>query len=378
MASTEDQEPTPLFTDLEGIAADRERTALPASPLTTMLKLCDASVKRYAGRFERSFGGPPSHELYQQMHAELAAPLTSIPLDKQLLQDFVLARADRDYGVMSEEARALGIFSGNLLHYLTLKNRAAGKETNIHINLHGSTFHYLFWFAKEVDEVFIENASGNSILEYAASYGGRVGLIRGQNLAAARHFAAAAGYERGNVGIVAVYNAEGDYIASRVGDSGGSADAVLLDTIDGTRAGEGVASQGTVDTVFITNVQGEYAGAYIAQLGGTARVVVLNDIRGDFTARENGPPNEKARIGFLILRQNKGSNPADQQRGARLVHTTNYANECGVDHSQSAGFNLWHTQEILSEVFRLSQRNPLKDSEELYRDARTLRNYVYP
>lgn len=374
MASTEDQEPTPIFADLDGIAADRERTTLPASSLTTLLELCGAMVKRYTGRFDKSFGGPPSHELYQSMHAELTAPLASLSLDEQLLQEFVLARAGADYDPMSEEARALGIFSGNLLHYLTLKNRAAGKETKIHIDLHSSTFHYLFWFAKEVDEVFIENASGNSILEYAASYGGRVGLIRGQNLAAARHFAAAAGYERGNVGIVAVYNAEGDYIASRVGDSGGSADAVLLDTINGTRAGEGIASKGTVDTVFITNVRGDYTSAYIAQLGGTARVVVLNDIRGDFTARENGPPNEKARIGFLILRQNKGSNPADQQRGARLIQAV----EHGVDHSQSAGFNLFQTQDILSEVFLLSQRNPIKDPEGLYRDARTLRSYVYP
>lgn len=105
--------------------------------------------------------------------------LANVSFQEDDIKEYVFSNLNRDDAI--SEKMILGMYTGFLLDILTRRNKskdnAKGKRTRIYINGHGSRFDYLFFFAKTIDELIVDNFRGDSICSFIGSYYGRTNSI---------------------------------------------------------------------------------------------------------------------------------------------------------------------------------------------------------
>jgi hypothetical protein len=127
---------------------------------------------------------------------------------------FVLARGAKTPLDNDKEARTLGLFSSVLADTVTHRQQQEGTSTRIVVAGDGEQFDYLFFMARNLREVFLENIQGDRIFDHVGAYG-RADILVARNI-------------QGNL------TAIGAGESSRVG-------MLLLDTINGKNTGMNTA-----------------------------------------------------------------------------------------------------------------------------------------
>ena len=124
------------------------------------------------------------------------------------LEAYVLTRS-ADYDLNPTNSVLAGIYSGCLLSRLTKQNVEINKPTEITIFGGGHKFDYLFFFAKNVDKLFVDGFQGTNLCAYI-SYGGTLNLLSLTNCEG-NGTAESIQPERGNPKLFVLVNHKGDY-----------------------------------------------------------------------------------------------------------------------------------------------------------------------
>ena len=203
--------------------------------LVKLQNIGDDVINRYypevmAGKYNE-FVEITSHSLYSDINEYLKGSDISYDLDynEEDIAALVLSKCNSNYN--NHQSMIFGLYTGNLLHILTERNRDIGKKTRIYINGNGSRFDYLFYKAREVDELVVENLRGHAIC-------------------------AGIGY-MGNVDRVFVSNIQGDNSLMFAG------------------------FKGEINLAVGKNLSGRTPFSYLGLRGGHIKLVVATDIEGE-------------------------------------------------------------------------------------------------
>lgn len=231
---------TSLLENLKGIQKERDITVREKTGLEKLLDIESEIVREYSKRDTRH--GDKINEAYLSIYKELKERLKEVDYNEEDLKGLIYAKIDNEYDI--KQSIALGLYTGSLLQLLTERNRQKGKRTIFYIDGKGSNFNYLFYFAKEVDNLTVENFSGEHICGEIGSYGG-------------------------NAGVVLLKGIKGDWTGDGIGSDGGSAGVVLLKDIKGDHAGWGIGSdRGSIGVVLLKDIKGDGAGEKIGSYKG--------------------------------------------------------------------------------------------------------------
>lgn len=169
------------------------------------------------------------HKPYLALYNRLRQELAEVDFNVDDLVNFILARIDREnngslWQIISHQRNespqfALGVYTGCLLHILTERNRSIGKPTNVYIDGKGAPFPFLFAFAKEFDEIVVENFKGDYICSFVGSF-------------------------EGHGGTVVVTNCEGNNLLDEAGMNKGVINNIILLNNTCSSAGNGTAKYG--------------------------------------------------------------------------------------------------------------------------------------
>ncbi len=162
-------------------------------------------------------------EIYERVEKEL---LKDVDFNQKDMEDYIFMKANGDYE--DDETLILGLYTGCLLHLLTLRNREKGEKTIVHLNggEDFTAFDHLFYYAKHVDELVVENFFGDYLCANIASYGGKadyVALIRCGDYSVAEGIAHA-----GEIKTLAVIDCIGDFNSNIVASNGKIGSAILV------------------------------------------------------------------------------------------------------------------------------------------------------
>ncbi len=183
------------------------------------------------------------NKIYKRLEEEL---LNGVDFKQKDMEDYILIKANRDF---DDESIILGLYTGCLLHLLTVRNREKGERTVVHLNgeIDGkpNTFDYLFLYAKQVDELVVENFEGIYVCGEVASCGGKADLVA---LISCGDFGVGAGIAyNGEVDRLVVADCSGDLNSLKTGAYGKIGSAILIgnfgnDHSDGV--GQNLAEEG--------------------------------------------------------------------------------------------------------------------------------------
>src|SRR3990167_504206 len=99
-----------------------------------------------------------------------------IEVGEYVITKYISAKANSDYDTEIQQ-EVLGMYTGALLQLLTKRNKEQGKPAIFHFNGRGNRFDYLFYFAKFIDDIIIENFTGKYICSMIGSYDGNLNQI---------------------------------------------------------------------------------------------------------------------------------------------------------------------------------------------------------
>ena len=167
-----------IFDDLKGIEGPRNvQIRNPA----LIERLVDAGDKIVDKHFKQMPDQDALDEVkrmdgfYSKIYNEVMLAASNINFDEQDIATFVRAKASHD--LIGKQAQVLGVYSGCLAQLLTERNALQGKRTTIHLDGEGSAFDYLFYFARVLDTVILENFKGDEILAHVGNFGGRADTL---------------------------------------------------------------------------------------------------------------------------------------------------------------------------------------------------------
>jgi len=204
------------------------------------------------------------------------------------LKEFISARSGSIHE--GDESIILGFYSGCLLHLLTERNRKKGQKTIFYVNGQGKRFDYLFYHAREVDEVIVDNFVGDYICGEVGRSGssGVYGIKSKSNL-------------------VMVVNCKGEYIAESVGRGDNSyIDSVTVANNVGGFAAEYVgSSHGRVGSVIVSNNKGNFAAYNVGDCGGEVGYVIVINNKGDDAASEVASTGGKCDLVMIVNNEGK-------------------------------------------------------------------------
>lgn len=148
----------------------REKTALEA--------LCDAAERVLHSDIGR-IGVPKSYsevlsKYYSEVYKDVSAQLYEIQFSDKDIEEFILTKQNTDYSI--GESIALGVFTGALAQTLTARSRKHRERSRIYINGQGRRFDYLFFGARNVDEIIVKDLVGNVTCGYIEHASRLVGI----------------------------------------------------------------------------------------------------------------------------------------------------------------------------------------------------------
>lgn len=183
-----------MIEKLKGINKEREIKERESTSLEKLLEIGKKIVRKYAvklpahfQRFYDEFKLDKLDEPYEDIYQELKCrELKGIDFSKTDLQNLVLSFVNNNSD--NYEAIILGLYTGNLLHMLTQRNKEQGKRTNIYINGYGNRFDYLFFYAKVGNNLIVENFKGNWICAFVGHREKRVNRVIGKDIIGSNSF----------------------------------------------------------------------------------------------------------------------------------------------------------------------------------------------
>ena len=256
----------------------------------------DSSAK--SGDYSRTENG-----IYDQVSQELEG----IEITEQDLELFIHAKTDNNYVEIDkslQKSERLGKLTGVLLSILTKRNREKGNGTKLHVNGMGGEFHYLFCYARDVDQLIIENFKGVAIGHHMGSYEGRANIAVGLNNKSSALFSPI-GARGGSVGIVIANHNHGETITAGVAANKGHADLVLLrENKGGSQALKAGLKHGYVNMIIASYCKGHKIAHRAGLTSGRINVVSLKNIVGDDIYIDAG--ENATYVGTILMKNIKG------------------------------------------------------------------------
>ncbi|MBS3121970.1 hypothetical protein J4434_03755 [Candidatus Woesearchaeota archaeon] len=175
-----------LFGDLDGIEGARD-VQVRNNTLDKLLEVEKELIREYSSKHLVEMLDYDVCDMYEEykkryipFYKEVRKRLNETTFNEGDIASLVLAEANNEYSV--NEKLVLGVYTGCLASLLTERNRKEGKRTRIHIDGKDNIFHFLFLFARDVDDIIVENLKGSWICGYIASHNGHANDIIGVNL----------------------------------------------------------------------------------------------------------------------------------------------------------------------------------------------------
>ena len=275
-----------MFKELKGIEKEREEKERDNSTVEYLLETCDEVIQEYKTKITEYY--TEIHEVYQAMHKKIEKKLPEY--NQQDLTSLIFAKANKEYD--KKESAALGLYTGILLHILTKRNSKKGKKTQFYINGRGNKFDYLFYFAKEVDELTIESFTGDNICDSIASYEGKANKITLNNNKG-NDTAWNAGGNQGNIKTLIINNNKGNQTAQYAG-----------------------SDQGNIKTLIINNNKGNNTAYHAGSFQGNINTLIINNNKGNQTAWNAGYTGN---INKIIINNSKGKNIAECAEAKQII-----------------------------------------------------------
>ncbi|MFC1697765.1 hypothetical protein ACFL1H_05505 [Nanoarchaeota archaeon] len=172
----------------------------------------------------------------------------------------------------------LGTYTGALLDFKTYLNNLEDKETYLYLNGEGSRFKYLFYNARNVDKLILDNWKGDCI---------------GSNIA-----------NRGEANFIALLNCEGNWIGSSVGKNG-ILDNYFAINNKGDHCVYGTGNKGESELIVLFNNEGKDL-MYTLSADGKAKIILSMNNYGEDNNWALG--YDHGEMEYLILKNNKGKN----------------------------------------------------------------------
>ncbi|MBI2668660.1 hypothetical protein HYX14_02345 [Candidatus Woesearchaeota archaeon] len=290
----------PLFDDLKGIQKERDVQERKATTLEQLLQREKEAVTEFAGKFaDKSW-----KEIKSGIYVPLYRSLREIePFTAADLQSLVLAKANNNYD--KNEAQALGLYTGVLLHLLTERAHKKRRTANIEIDLYENSFSYLFYYAERADTVRVKNVVGTDTCAFMGSYKGQVGtIVISENKG---DWAAEwAGSYKGQVGTIVISKNKGDGAAEWAGRDGGQVGTIVISGNKGANAAHRAGSDnGQVGTIVISENKGDWAAHGAGSYAGKVGTIVISENKGDWVAYWAG--SDGGKVGTIVISKNEGN-----------------------------------------------------------------------
>ena len=168
-----------------------------------LISMFDLMLEKYEFRLVEDYHNK-DFEVKKNIYDELKNDFfQDFDFSDSVLQEFIL-RVDSE-NLSRRGERILGSYSGCLLEFLTEKNKLTGKRTRVYINGIGKKFNYLFWRAKHIDELIVDNFEGRDICARIAEYDGSANAVIVCN-SIGGNILDYVGHGRAKVGLVASIN----------------------------------------------------------------------------------------------------------------------------------------------------------------------------
>jgi len=234
-----------IFNNLEEIEEPRDAQAREETTLEKLLETGEILVRKYACEFKRfdDITNFDRYEVYDQMYTELKEQLLKdVHFTDDDIKSYVMAKANNDNEW--NESQALGAYTGALLQLFTERNRLQGKPTVFYINGNGIRFDYLFFYAREIERLIVENFIGDNICRsIGISSNGFTNQVIGINITG-NYVLASIGKLRGSIEQIIGVGIKGNGALSSIGSDKGMVNQVLGIDIDGCAALERVGTPG--------------------------------------------------------------------------------------------------------------------------------------
>lgn len=225
-----------MLEELKGINKEREEKGREKSTVEYLLETCNEVIQEYKTKITNNYN--KMQEVYQAMYKKIEKKLPEY--NEKDLTSLIFTKANNEHD--KKESTALGLYTGILLHILTKRNQKKGKKTQFYINGKGNKFDYLFYFAKEVDELTIESFTGDNICECIASYEGKANKITLNNNKG-NYTAWYAGSDQGNINTLIINNNKGNDAAIFAGYDEGNINKIIINNITGENIARGAKAK---------------------------------------------------------------------------------------------------------------------------------------
>ena len=218
-------------------------------------------------------------------------------ITSNLLCQYVLARNNPE---KNKEAWIRGLYSGFLLNDVCEKNEEnkeiieglnkekKGKQT-ITFDGKNNCFNYLFAFAKNVKNLFLENIEGVEILAWTGSYNGKAEKIFVKNVKGSG-LLFCAGSDGGSVEQVSIQNIVGNGTLY-YGGRNGKIRQIVLSEIKGYNTLYHAGRSGIAEHITACNISGNNTLGGLACEGGIAKHITMQNIKGELTLYAAGSFN---------------------------------------------------------------------------------------
>jgi hypothetical protein len=316
--------------ELAGAAKAKDVVEREPTVLEELLRIGEEIVGKYVG-INANLTSMEINDHYVRMHDELVDTLPNYTADD--IQEWVLSQTNTELNKQKSIAR--GLFSGNLVHILTERNREKGEKTTIHVDGDERRFDYLFYFTKHADHISVKNFKGNNILTYAASHKGNIKNITLHNI----HGGGAgsnAGNNQGSVGTMLVTNVEGDCAGSHAGGDYGSVGTMLVTNVEGDFTGYYAGNDyGNVGTMIINKAKGDYVGVQAGSDHGSVETMLVTNVQGDRAGSEAGQNHGNVET-MIINKANgycAGSHAGQNHGNVETILVTNIQGDWAGSHA---------------------------------------------
>lgn len=225
---------------------------------------------------------PEREERVIELYSSTYDMTKTIDFSEQDLKDMIFTKANMDYEY--QDARAIGAYTGILLQILTERKREKGKNTRFYINGQENNFNFLFYGAKDVGDLIVENFKGTYICSMLG------GMTTGQRPSSI-NIAAGIGLEGSNAfsscstldgkGIIIGKNIKGNHVMQFAG-IGNKIGLALAQDIEGDFAlSETAAGEGEAKFIFAENIKGDYCFENAGVDEGEVDVAYARNISGE-------------------------------------------------------------------------------------------------
>lgn len=263
-----------MFKQLKGIEKGREETNR-TSNLDCLLDACDNLLREHK-RFSTNL------EKTNNLNILLAKAYNRVKttsFSEHDLNSLILAKANKD--LERPEAQAAGRYTGILLQALTERKEKEGKKARFYINGQGNKFDYLFYNAKNIGNLIVENFRGEYICAHLGGedVDGSINTVAGIGLEGHNALSVCSAIKEG---IMIGKNIQGRSVMEFAG-AGSKIGMVLAQDIEGDCVLFGAAAKGKADFIFAENIKGDEAMERAGVEEGKIGVIYARNISGQNT-----------------------------------------------------------------------------------------------